>query len=127
MAGDIIYGYCVGDWACTAGSGFTARSTLDGNLIEDMLAGSAGSYAATGSATNGWTMQMVALKSASAPLRSRPQSASLSPASLTFASQAVGTTSAAQISHSEQHWQRHLEHHQYRHHGHKSQRLRANQ
>jgi len=63
-AGDIIYGYCVADWTCTAGSGFTARSTLDANLIEDERAGSAGSYAATGTANNGWTMQMVALKPA---------------------------------------------------------------
>jgi hypothetical protein len=61
-AGDIIYGYCVGDWVCSAGTGFTARSNFDGNLIEDDLAATAGSYAATGSATNGWTMQMVAIK-----------------------------------------------------------------
>ena len=60
--GDVIFGYCAADWACTAGSGFTARSTFDDNLIEDMVAGSAGTYAATGSANNGWTMQMVALK-----------------------------------------------------------------
>jgi len=64
VAGDVIYGYCVGDWVCTAGSGFTARSTFNGNLIEDQIAGNPGSYAATGSATKGWTMQMVALKRA---------------------------------------------------------------
>jgi len=61
-AGDIIYGSCVGDWVCTAGTGFTARSNFLGNLIEDQVVGAAGSYAATGSATNGWTMQMVAIK-----------------------------------------------------------------
>jgi chitodextrinase len=66
VAGDAIYGYCVGDYACTAGSGFTARSTFNGNLIEDMTAGNPGSYAATGSANRGWTMQMVALKPSSA-------------------------------------------------------------
>jgi hypothetical protein len=93
VAGDIIYGYCVGDWACTAGSGFTARSTLDGNLIESKIAGNPGTYAATGSATNGWTMQMVALKPA-APVTSAV--VSLSPSSLTFSSQAVGATSASQ-------------------------------
>ena len=65
-AGDVIYGYCVGDGTCTVGSGFAARSTLDSNLIEDETAGNPGPYAATGSATNGWTMQMVALKPASA-------------------------------------------------------------
>ena len=64
VAGDVIYGYCLGDWNCTAGSGFTARSALDGNLIEDMTIGNPGSYAATGSANRGWSMQMVALKKA---------------------------------------------------------------
>ena len=64
VAGDVIYGYCVGDWTCTVGSGFTARSTFNSNLIEDKIAGNPGSYAATGSATNGWTMQLVALKKA---------------------------------------------------------------
>jgi hypothetical protein len=60
--GDLIYGYCVGDGACTAGPGFSPRSNFHSNLIEDQLAGKAGSYAATGSANSGWTMQMVALK-----------------------------------------------------------------
>ena len=64
VAGDVIYGYCVGDWTCTVGSGFTARSTFNSNLIEDKIAGNPGSYAAIGSATNGWTMQLVALKKA---------------------------------------------------------------
>jgi chitodextrinase len=63
-AGDVIYGYCLGDWSCTPGSGFAARSKFDGNLIEDVTAGSPGSYAATGSANKGWSMQMVALKKA---------------------------------------------------------------
>jgi hypothetical protein len=62
VAGDIIYGYCVGDWACTPGTGFTTRSNFDSNLIEDGVAGNPGSYAATGTANNGWTIQMVALK-----------------------------------------------------------------
>jgi hypothetical protein len=65
FAGDVIYGYCPGDWACTAGSGFATRSIFDGNVIEDQTAGNHGSYAATGSATSGWTMHMVALKPAS--------------------------------------------------------------
>ena len=65
VAGDVIYGYCVGDYACTAGSGFATRSNFNSNLIEDRLAGTAGTYAATGSANNGWSMQMVALKPAS--------------------------------------------------------------
>ncbi|MGA2986504.1 MAG: choice-of-anchor D domain-containing protein, partial [Terriglobia bacterium] len=89
VAGDMIYGYCMGDWACTAGSGFAARSTFDDNLIDDRTVTNPGTYAATGTASSGWTMQLVALKPASAV-------ASLSPSSLTFASQAVGVTSAAQ-------------------------------
>jgi len=64
-AGDVIYGFCEADWACTVGSGFAARSTYVSNLTEDKTAGSAGSYAAAGSANGGWTMQMVALKLAS--------------------------------------------------------------
>src|SRR5580693_7830136 len=61
-AGDVIYGFCIGDSVCSAGSGFTGRPTFNGNLIEDEMAGNPGSYAATGSATKGWTMQMLALK-----------------------------------------------------------------
>ena len=57
VAGDVIYGFCMGDWNCTAGSGFAARSNFNGNLIEDKLAGNAGSYAATGTANKGWTIQ----------------------------------------------------------------------
>jgi hypothetical protein len=96
VAGDIIYGFCVGDGACTAGSGFTARSTLGSNLMEDERAGGAGSYAATGSATSGWTMQMLALKSASGSTTGTTPVASLSPPTLTFANQAAGSSSAAQ-------------------------------
>jgi hypothetical protein len=95
VAGDLIYGYCVGDGSCTAGSGFAARSTFDVNLIEDATAGNPGTYAATGTATSGWAMQMVALLPASSGTSGAPV-AGLSPSSLTFASQAVGATSAAQ-------------------------------
>jgi hypothetical protein len=49
-----------------AGTTGTAGVLSSGNatttVIEDKLAGDVGSYAATGSANNGWTMQMVALK-----------------------------------------------------------------
>jgi len=65
-AGDVIYGFCFGDAACTAGTGFTARLTADGNLVEDDTVGNPGAYSAIGSATSGWAMQMVALKPASA-------------------------------------------------------------
>ena len=85
-AGDIIYAYCLADWACTAGSGFTARSTLDANLIEDRTAGNPGSYAATGTANNGWSMQMVALKPASSGVGSPPVITSAGTASGTVGS-----------------------------------------
>ena len=60
--GDRIIGYCVGDNACNAGAGFTARNTLNHNLLEDMTAATPGIYAATGNANSGWAMQMVAIK-----------------------------------------------------------------
>jgi hypothetical protein len=98
IAGDMIYGYCVGDWSCTSGSGFTALSTFHANLIEDKIAGSSGAYAATGSATNGWTMQMVALKPAPVAPVVAPNGpgVSLSSTSLTFAGEAVGIASPVQ-------------------------------
>jgi hypothetical protein len=61
-SGDKIVGYCVGDNACNVGAGFTARNTLNHNLLEDMTAAAPGSYAAIGNANSGWTMQMVAIK-----------------------------------------------------------------
>ena len=88
VAGDVIYGYCVGDSACTAGSGSMVRSTFDENLIEDQSAGNPGSYAATGSASEGWTMHMVALKPAS------PGITVLAPA-ITSAASASGTVGSA--------------------------------
>src|ERR1700723_390005 len=63
-AGDVIYGFCIGDSVCSAGFGLPGRSTFNGNLIEDEMAGNPGSYAATGSANSGWTMQMLVLKPA---------------------------------------------------------------
>ena len=99
FVGDVIYGYCAADYACTVGPGFTARSTMNGNLIEDETAGNPGAYAATGSANSGWTMQMVALKPVSvvvgAPVTTNPVPI-LSATSLTFASQVVGATTTAQ-------------------------------
>ena len=93
VAGDVIFGFCIGDWVCTAGSGFAARSNLNGNLVEDKLAGSAGSYAATGTANNGWTMQMVALKPASGSGVSAPVINSA-----TSATGTVGTAFSYQIT-----------------------------
>src|SRR5208282_1862208 len=64
-----------------------ARSTLNANLLEDKLAGNPGSYAATGTANNGWTMQMVALKPASSAVGGTP--------AITSATTAGGTIGGA--------------------------------
>jgi len=74
-AGDLIYGFCAADFTCTVGTGFTSRSTFNNNIVEDQIAGNAGTYAATGFANNGWTMQMVALKAASSSPSSSPLNA----------------------------------------------------
>ncbi len=42
-ANDVLTAYCVGDNSCRAGSGFTARSTYNSNLVEDRAVGAAGS------------------------------------------------------------------------------------
>lgn len=64
VQGDIIYGFCFDTGGnCTAGTGFTAH-TVSGNLVEDMTSGAAGSYAATATAANAYTMQMAALEPA---------------------------------------------------------------
>ncbi len=59
---DMVYGFCWGDASCSVGSGFNARSTYDSNLIEDRIQPSPGSFAATATATGGWTMQGVLLR-----------------------------------------------------------------
>ena len=84
--GDIIFtGFCDADWACTAGSGFTARSTL---ISSRTWWRRPGQYAATGTANSGWSMRpTLALKPNSAPsaVRKNPSAAvSLSATSLTF-------------------------------------------
>ena len=63
------------------------------NLIEDKLAGNAGGYAATGTANNGWTIQMVALKPASSGVGAAPVITSA-----TTASGTVGTAFSYQIT-----------------------------
>lgn len=67
----LVSGNVVGDTTISSGGGFTIRSTTtDGDIIEDQLASTVGSYtgSATGNASNNWIMQTVALKAAvSAP------------------------------------------------------------
>lgn len=65
LAGDLLYTFCLADSSCTVSSGFTARSTLNGNYLGDKIAGNPGTYSATGTASAGWSIQLVALKPAS--------------------------------------------------------------
>jgi chitodextrinase len=63
---DLIFGAGVSDNTVTsAGAGFVARSTAFGNLTEDRIASTAGSYSAT-AAHNGnmWAIQVVAFRPA---------------------------------------------------------------
>ena len=59
---DMLVAFCVGDNSCSAGSGFTARSTFHSNLLEDATTGAPGSYAATATATAGWGIVAAAFK-----------------------------------------------------------------
>ena len=65
-ANDLLFGAGVSDIMVTAaGSGFISRDLAYGNITEDRIAGSIGSYAATAT-HNGkmWGMQMVAFRAA---------------------------------------------------------------
>ena len=65
-ANDLIFGAGVSDNTVTAaGSGFTSRDSAYGNITEDRVAASLGSYAATASHNGAkWGMQMVAFRAA---------------------------------------------------------------
>jgi hypothetical protein len=65
-ANDLIFGAGVSDNAVTAaGSGFASRDLAYGNITEDRIAGSVGSYAATATHNGSiWGIQMVAFRAA---------------------------------------------------------------
>ena len=65
VAGDLLFGFCVSDSSCTAGSGFIARSRFENNLGEDETLSNPGSYSATATSNAGWTMQAAAFKPSS--------------------------------------------------------------
>ena len=92
VADDLIFGYMDSGGTGSTGSGFTQRSGFSGNVIEDEIAGAAGSYAATGTSTSDWTMQMAALK----PTSSSSPTIALSPTSLSFSATVGGSNPAAQ-------------------------------
>jgi len=90
-ANDVIVGLCIGDNSCTAGSGFTARSTYHSNLLEDRVLATAGSTAATGTASSGWAVIMAAFRPQSATPPAPVASVTVAPAT---ASITAGTTQA---------------------------------
>jgi hypothetical protein len=62
-AGDLIFAYSV-DGSVTPGPGFLARSTFHSNLTMERISGEPGLYAATATATSGWTIHMAAFRRA---------------------------------------------------------------
>lgn len=63
---DLLFGAGVSGSSFTSGgTGFTVRSTAQGNLTEDRIVSSTGSYSATATDNSGvWAMQLVAFKGA---------------------------------------------------------------
>ena len=63
-ANDLIFGAGVsGNTVTAAGPGFVVRSLAYGNITEDRIASTAGSYAATATQNSSiWAMQMVAFR-----------------------------------------------------------------
>jgi hypothetical protein len=63
FAHELIIGYGEAS-AVAAGAGYTGRATISGNLVEDMIVSSAGSYEATATTTTtaGWQMIMATFK-----------------------------------------------------------------
>ena len=88
-ANDLLMAYCVGDNSCSAGSGFTARSTYHSNLLADRTVTTAGSYAATATANSGWAIIMAAFRPQSTTPPAPVASLTLAPAT---ASITAGTT-----------------------------------
>jgi chitodextrinase len=62
VSGDLLFGFCVSDSTCSRGSGFTARSTSEGNLGEDKTLTAAGTTSAIATANAPWTMITAAFK-----------------------------------------------------------------
>ncbi len=61
---ELIFGFGTSHGTVTPGTGFTGRSTFDGNLTEDMIAVTPGSYQATATSSNGnWAMSFGAFLS----------------------------------------------------------------
>jgi glucose/arabinose dehydrogenase/uncharacterized protein YjdB len=59
---DQLVAFCVSNGTCSTGSGYTARSTHSGNLLEDRTAATTGSYTATATSSSGWAMVLAALR-----------------------------------------------------------------
>jgi len=65
-SGDLVFAFAV-DGQVSPGPGFTARSTFNGNLAEDMISGAPGKYGATATANSFWVFQMAAFRAAPQP------------------------------------------------------------
>ena len=61
-AGDVVVAFCVSNGTCSVGSGFTARSTHSGNLLEDRAAATPGTYTGTATSNSGWAMILAAFR-----------------------------------------------------------------
>ncbi len=96
-ATDLIFGANLVQTVTTGpGSGFTSRllTSPDGDIAEDRMVTTTGSYSATAPLSSGqWIMQMVAFRTG---IPGNTPMANLSASSVTFGSQQTGTTSSAQ-------------------------------
>jgi hypothetical protein len=70
FANELIFGWGP-DGGGGAGSGFTARSTFNGNITEDKVVSTVGTYNATASRSGGsgpWSMQMATFRAFNTPV-----------------------------------------------------------
>jgi hypothetical protein len=69
FANELIFGHSVMNQVTAPGSGFTARSTLNGDLTEDKIVSAIGTYDATASNLSGsWSMQLAAFRASNTPV-----------------------------------------------------------
>ena len=59
---DVVVAFCVSNGTCSVGSGYAARSTHSGNLLEDRTAATPGAYSATATSNAGWAIILAAFR-----------------------------------------------------------------
>lgn len=96
-ANDLIFGgMASGDTVTSAGSGFVARSSAFGNMTEDKVVTSTGSYNVTGTQnSNAWVAQMVAFKAGAASTDVTPPSVPSGFSATTISSSQINLTWSA--------------------------------